>query len=208
MTVYVVIYDRVLTPILVKYTGNPRGLSTKLRMGLGLLLSLVGTVLCAIVESIRRRTAINEGLADKPDAVTSMSAMWLIPQYSLFGLAEAMNAVGQIEFYYSQFPKSMYSMGMALHTLSTALSSLVGAALVRIVDGVTGKGGNVSWLSSNINKGHLDYYYWLLTVMGVVNLVYYFLCCWAYGPMDGEPLVRDEMVESEERPQSRATPLA
>lgn len=208
MTVYVVIYDRVLTPILVKYTGNPRGLSTKLRMGLGLLLSLVGTVLCAIVESIRRRTAINEGLADKPDAVTSMSAMWLIPQYSLFGLAEAMNAVGQIEFYYSQFPKSMYSMGMALHTLSTALSSLVGAALVRIVDGVTGKGGNVSWLSSNINKGHLDYYYWLLTVMGVVNLGYYFLCCWAYGPMDGEPMVRDEMVESEERPQSRATPLA
>ncbi|KAJ9688384.1 hypothetical protein PVL29_014194 [Vitis rotundifolia] len=137
MTVYMVIYDRVLAPIL-HQTAH----------GVGLLLSIVGTVLCAIVESIRRRTAINEGLAHKPDAVTSISAMWLIPQYSLFRLAEAMNA----------FPKSMYSMGMALHTLSTALSSLVGAVLVGIVDGVTGKGGNVSWLSSNINKGHLDYY--------------------------------------------------
>ena len=76
-----------------------------------------------------------------------------------------MNAIGQIEFYYSQFPKSMYSMGIAVYTLSTAVSSLVGAVLVRNVDRITANGGKVSWLSRNINRGHLDYYYWLLTGM-------------------------------------------
>uniref|UniRef100_A0A2N9H1W9 Major facilitator superfamily (MFS) profile domain-containing protein n=1 Tax=Fagus sylvatica TaxID=28930 RepID=A0A2N9H1W9_FAGSY len=184
LTIWVVIYDRAIVPLLVKYTGNQRGLGTKTRMGIGLVLSALAMAMSAIVENIRRKVAIDQGLVDKPRTVMDMSAMWLIPQYCLFGLAEAFNAIGQIEFYFSQFPRNMSSIAMALFTLGMAVANLVGTLLVRIVDRATKKGGNESWLSRNLNKGHLDYYYWLLTIMCVANFVYFLVCCWAYGPSE------------------------
>ena len=187
LILYVLIYDRVVVPVLAKFTGNQRGLSVKFRMGMGLMLSVAATTLCGVTETLMRRTANNEGFADRPDAVTSMSVMWLIPQYSFFGLAEAVNTIGQIEFIYSQLPKSMTSVGMALSTLGGTLASVIGVILVRIVDAATNKGGKEGWLADNINRGHLDYYYWLLTAMGVVNLGYYYICCWAFGPMGARP---------------------
>ena len=184
LTIWVVIYDRAIVPLLVKYTGNQRGLGTKTRMGIGLVLSALAMAMSAIVENIRRKVAIDQGLVDKPRTVMDMSAMWLIPQYCLFGLAEAFNAIGQIEFYFSQFPRNMSSIAMALFTLGMAVANLVGTLLVRIVDKATKKGGKESWLSRNLNKGHLDYYYWLLTIMCVANFVYFLVCCWAYGPSE------------------------
>lgn len=57
----------------------------------------------------------------------------------------------------------MSSIAMALFTLGMAVANVVGSLLVHIVDGVTSKGGgNEGWLSSNISKGHLDYYYYWL----------------------------------------------
>ncbi|KAF8393393.1 hypothetical protein HHK36_021636 [Tetracentron sinense] len=196
LTIWVAIYDRTIIPLLAKYTGRLNGLSTKLRMGIGLLLSCLAMGIAAIVENIRRRIAIEQGLADNPSTVMNMSAMWLVPQYCLFGLAEAFNAIGQIEFYYSQFPKNMSSIAVALFILGMAVSSLVGSFLVNIVDGVTRTGGRESWLSSNLNKGHLDYYYLLITIWCLINFVYFLGCCWAYGPLENERIkVSNEVKE-------------
>ncbi|KAF3965889.1 hypothetical protein CMV_009962 [Castanea mollissima] len=199
LTIWVAIYDRAIVPLLAKLTGNPRGLGTKMRMGIGLVLSALAMAVSAIVENIRRKIAIDQGLADQPRMVIDMSAMWLIPQYCLFGLAEAFNAIGQIEFYFSQFPRNMSSIAMALFTLGMAVANLVGSFLVKIVDKATKKGGNESWLSRNLNKGHLDYYYWLITIMCVVNFVYFLGCCWAYGPIeDARAKMKDNRLEKME----------
>jgi len=196
LTIWIPIYDRALVPLLAKFTGRPRGLGEKTRMGIGLLLSSLGMAVAAIVENIRRKNAIDKGLADNPGTVMDMSAMLLIPQFCLFGLAEAFNAIGQLEFYYSQLPKSMSSIALSLFTFGLAVANLLGSLLVKIVDGATKKNGNNSWLSSNLNKGHLDYYFWLITVMCVVNFVYFLLCCWAYGPSeDGRAKMTDKMKE-------------
>uniref|UniRef100_A0A5B7BHE7 Peptide transporter n=1 Tax=Davidia involucrata TaxID=16924 RepID=A0A5B7BHE7_DAVIN len=186
LTIWVAFYDRVMVPLLTKYTGRPRGLSPVVRMGIGSLLSCVAMAVSAITESIRREMAIEEGLEDNPDAVVGISAMWLLPQFALLGLSEGFNAIGQIEFFYSQFPKSMSSMAMALFTLEMAVSNLVGSLLVNIVDSVTAEGANGSWLSKNLNKGHVDYYYWLITFLGLVNFLYFLICCQAYGLSEDE----------------------
>ncbi|WMV38808.1 hypothetical protein MTR67_032193 [Solanum verrucosum] len=81
-----------------------------------------------------------------------MSAMWLVPQYALLGVAEAAHAVGQIEFFYSLLPKSMTRMASALYTVGTAVSSLFVSILVSGVDWLSPTGGKTSWLSSNINR--------------------------------------------------------
>ncbi|KAH0707827.1 hypothetical protein KY289_012903 [Solanum tuberosum] len=141
LTTWLAFYDRVLVPWISRFTRKPRGLSFKQRMGIGLLLSCVAQVVAALVERERRSRALDQGLADHPLSQVDMSAMWLVPQHCLTGLAEAFNAIGQIEFYYSQFPKSMASIGVALFSLGMGFGNLVGSLIVEIVDHVTSRGG-------------------------------------------------------------------
>ncbi|KAE7998717.1 hypothetical protein FH972_003230 [Carpinus fangiana] len=184
MSVMAAVYDRIGVPLLSKFTKSGRGLSLKGRMGIGAALTCVATAVSAVVEGKRRSTAIREGFSNDPRAVVNMSAMWLVPQHCLQGIAEAFNAIGQIEFYYSQFPKSMSSIAIALFSLGMGVGNLIASLIVNVVDDVTKRGGNVSWVSKNLNMGHYDYYYWVLTILGVVNVFYYVLCSWAYGSED------------------------
>ncbi|KAK6927366.1 Proton-dependent oligopeptide transporter family [Dillenia turbinata] len=204
ITLWVVIYDRIMLPLLAKHTGKPRGLSTKTRMGMGLLISCAAMALAATVESKRRRMAIEEGYEENPRGVINMSAMWLVPQLALLGLAEAFNAIGQIEFYYSKFPKSMSSIAVAIFTLEMSVGNLVASLMVNTVNRVTEKDGKTSWLSTNLNKGHLDYYYWLITTLGVLNFGYFIFCCWIYGPTDEQNTL--ESGEEEKRSAYRDLP--
>ncbi|RZC75648.1 hypothetical protein C5167_051125 [Papaver somniferum] len=198
LAIWVGIYDRLLLPLLVKFTGRPYGLSFKELMGIGLVFSILSLATSAIVEGIRRKTAIREGLSGNPQGIVHMSAMWLIPQNCLLGLAEAFNAIGQTEFYYSECPKSMGSIATSLNGLCSAVGSLIVGLLINIVDDITKRGGKNSWVPNNINNGHYDYYYWLLTILSSINLVYFLVCCWAYGPTAEERLLPSKEVEEEE----------
>ncbi|XAR70864.1 hypothetical protein NMG60_11027898 [Bertholletia excelsa] len=180
ITIWVAFYDRIMVPILARYMGRSNGLSPQVRMGIGLLISCLAMVISGVTECVRRRLAIEEGFEDNAEGIVDMSAMWLVPQYVLLGLAEALNAVGQIEFFYSLFPKSMSSIGVALYTFGMAVAALLSSVIVEAVDIFTSGGGKVSWLSTNINKGHLDYYYWLLAFLGLVNFVYFLMCTRAF----------------------------
>ena len=77
---------------------------------------------------------------------------------------------------------------MALFTLELAAASVVGSVLVNIVDKVTSVGGEESWLATNINRAHLNYYYALLTCLGLINYLYFLAISLAYGPPPGQKL--------------------
>nr|XP_043609104.1 protein NRT1/ PTR FAMILY 1.2-like [Erigeron canadensis]XP_043609105.1 protein NRT1/ PTR FAMILY 1.2-like [Erigeron canadensis]XP_043609106.1 protein NRT1/ PTR FAMILY 1.2-like [Erigeron canadensis] len=174
LTIWILFYDRFMVPFVARYTNEPRGLHPKTRMGIGILISIVAMMVSAEVETVRRLVARS---VYNPNSTVDMSAMWLVLQYALYGLAEAFNAIGQIEFYYSEIPQSMSSIVMALFILSNAISGLVGSFLINVVDSITSEGGQASWLSSDINEGHLDYYYWLLCFLNLLNFFYYLACC-------------------------------
>ncbi|KAJ9559178.1 hypothetical protein OSB04_013792 [Centaurea solstitialis] len=175
LTIWIVFYDRILVPIIAKRTHQPRGMLPKTRMGIGLLISVAAMAVSAVVEAVRRDSAATFG--GKPNTTTAMSAMWLVPQYALLGVAEGFNAIGQLEFFYSELPRSMSSVAMAVNMVSNAVSGLVGGVLINVVDSMTGDEGGVSWLSSDINEGHLDYYYWFLGFLSLVNFFYFLMCC-------------------------------
>ncbi|WOG99205.1 hypothetical protein DCAR_0518553 [Daucus carota subsp. sativus] len=179
---WIMLYDRILVPLASKIRGKPVHLDTKVRMGIGLFCSFMSMVVAAIVEHIRRRKAIQQGLSDNPSGLVVMSAYWLVPQHVLGGLAEAFNSIAQTEFYYSEFPKSMSSIASAMFGLGMAFANLLGSAILNTVNHVTSEGGKVSWTSTNINKGHYESYYWLLAILSAVNLFYFLVCSWAYGP--------------------------
>ncbi|GAU11681.1 hypothetical protein TSUD_74310 [Trifolium subterraneum] len=69
-------------------------------MGIGIAISCLATLVAALVEKKRRNEAIREGFMDNPKGVVNMSAMWLVPQHCLVGLAEALNVIGQIDWAY------------------------------------------------------------------------------------------------------------
>lgn len=200
IVIWLPIYDRLIFPLLAKITGKPYGISLKQRMGVGIVITFLGSVLSAIVEGIRRKNAIEQGFADNPHGVMDMHAMWLVPQYCLGGLAEAFYAVGQNEFFYSQFPNTMSSIATSLFGIGMAFGNLLAGVMVQIVDDITKRGGKESWVSDNLNKGHFDYYYWTLTVIAGFNIFYYLLCSWAYGPTEGE---RISIPDDDERPKSK-----
>ncbi|KAL9376365.1 hypothetical protein Peur_030485 [Populus x canadensis] len=184
-TMWIALYDRVIIPLASKITGKPTRLGLKQKIGIGILVSAASMAVLAITERVRRETAIREGISDIPDAVTHMSAMWLLPFYFLLGFSEAMNGVGLNEFFYTELPKSMSSVASNLFSIGLSAASLVASFIVSNVRGFISEANQDSWVSSNINKGHYDYYYWLLSSLGFANFIYYLACSKAYGPCKG-----------------------
>ncbi|KAG5036501.1 hypothetical protein AAZX31_07G017000 [Glycine max] len=180
--IWVALYDRVIIPIASKLRGKPVRISAKRRMGIGLVFSFLHLATAAIVENERRRRAIREGHINDTHAVLNMSAMWLVPQLCLSGMAEAFNAIGQNEFYYTEFPRTMSSIAACLFGLGMAAGNVLSSLIFSIVENATSRGGNEGWVLDNINKGRYDRYYWVLASLSAVNILYYLVCSWAYGP--------------------------
>ncbi|XP_061367504.1 protein NRT1/ PTR FAMILY 1.2-like isoform X1 [Gastrolobium bilobum] len=196
---WIALYDRVIIPLASKLRGKPVRISAKRRMGIGLFFSFLHLVTAAMVETTRRRRAIREGYINNTHAVLNMSAMWLFPQLCLGGIAEAFNVIGQNEFYYTEFPKSMSSIASSLFGLGMAVGYVVSSLVFKIVENVTSRGGKDGWVSDNINKGRFDKYYWLLATLSAVNILYYLVCSWAYGPTsDQESKMTEENGSNEE----------
>ncbi|KAH6792330.1 Major facilitator superfamily protein [Perilla frutescens var. hirtella] len=170
---WVALYDRVYIPLASRLMGRPVRLSTRRRMGIGIFLSFLAMIVSAMVEAIRRSLAINQGALNHPQAVVSMSALWLVPQNFLTGFAEAANAIAQNEFYFSEFPRSMSSIASTLLGIGMCLANLLASFIMNTVDYLSKEGGNESWISSNINKGHYDYYYLVLAGLSMANMFYF-----------------------------------
>uniref|UniRef100_A0A7N0URN1 Uncharacterized protein n=1 Tax=Kalanchoe fedtschenkoi TaxID=63787 RepID=A0A7N0URN1_KALFE len=181
LILWIALYDRALIPIATKIMRKPVRLSTRQRMGIGHVFAFLSMVVAAFVERYRRNMSITEARLIGPQSTFPVSSLWLAPQYVLMGIANALSAVAQTEFYYSELPKSMSSIASSLFAVGLSAGSVVSSFLVSIIDRATESGG--SWVSTDINDGHYDYYYWLLAGLNVVNYVYFLACCRAYGPV-------------------------
>jgi peptide/histidine transporter 3/4 len=78
-----------------------------------------------------------------------------------------------MEFFYGQAPDAMRSLCSALSLTTNALGSYVSTLLVTIVTKVTTRNGSLGWIPDNMNRGHLDYFYWLLTFLSMINFIVY-----------------------------------
>ncbi|KAL6870827.1 hypothetical protein ACP4OV_014675 [Aristida adscensionis] len=171
-------YDRYILPVLQKVTGREKVFSNKQRMGIGVLFSIASTLSASRVEALRRKEAMRQGLEDNAHGVVNMSALWLAPQCIFSGLASGFGSIGQIEFYYAVLPKTAGSLAFALLLLATGLANAATTVIVKLVKVVTSRGGRVGWLQDNLNKGHYDYYYFLLALLGVADFIYFIACCY------------------------------
>ncbi|CAI9114953.1 OLC1v1015780C1 [Oldenlandia corymbosa var. corymbosa] len=171
--IFIPIYDRVLVPIARSVSGRPSGLTTLQRVGTGIVLSCLTMVIAALVEMKRLETAKAYGLVDNPKETIPMSVAWLIPQYFLFGVADTFISIGLQEFFYDQVPSDLKSIGLALYLSVFGFGNFLSSFLISVIEKATGGDGRDSWFSDNLNKAHLDYFYWLLSALSAVSLITY-----------------------------------
>ncbi|XWS68882.1 hypothetical protein CRYUN_Cryun04dG0131800 [Craigia yunnanensis] len=165
--IFLPIYDRIIVPALRKFTKREGGITLLQRTGIGIFFSVLAMIVSGVMEKKRRTSAILH------PGVAPISVFWLAPQLILMGLCEAFNFLGQIEFFNKQFPEHMRSIANSLLFCSLAGASYLSSMVVNIVHHVSGGHGRPDWLTSDINAGRLDYFYYLLAAMGTFNFLYF-----------------------------------
>ncbi|CAN8243948.1 unnamed protein product [Cochlearia groenlandica] len=181
MLTTIVFYDRFFVRIARRFTGLERGITFLHRMGIGFVISIIATLVAGFVEIKRKRAAIESGLVDKPHETVPISFLWLVPQYGLHGIAEAFMSIGHLEFFYDQAPESMRSTATALFWMAISIGNYTSTLLVTVVHRFSAKPDGSNWLpDNNLNRGRLEYFYWLITLLQVLNLFYYLWCAKIY----------------------------
>nr|BAB19756.1 nitrate transporter NRT1-1 [Glycine max] len=206
LTIWLPIYDRILVPSLQRVTKKEGGITVLQRIGFGMFLSILCTMVSGVVEERRRTLALTNpiGLEPRKGAISSMSGLWLVPQLTLAGLSDAFAIVGQVEFFYKQFPENMKSLAASLFFCGLAGSSYLSSLLISIIHRATAKSSTGNWLPQDLNKGRLDRLYYIITALEVVNFGYFILCAKWYkykgtGSSSSGDLQLDQVSKPSER---------
>ncbi|KAG0496061.1 hypothetical protein HPP92_000752 [Vanilla planifolia] len=176
LTLLIPIYDRIVVPRLRRMTGIEGGITLLQRMGIGMVISIFAIVVAAFVEEKRRSVALSHSTVWGGKVVSPMSSLWLIPQLMLLGVSEAFTVIGQVEFYYKQFPENMRSVGGAFLFCGFAISNYLSSLMVMVVHRTTGGRGKQNWLAGDINKGRLDLFYNTCAAIASLNFAYFVIC--------------------------------
>ncbi|XP_010269969.1 PREDICTED: protein NRT1/ PTR FAMILY 7.3-like [Nelumbo nucifera] len=172
---FIFIYRRILDPFvstLKKASG--KGLTELQRMGVGLIIAIIAMVSAGIVECYRLKYAKQD--CKHCEGSSSLSIFWQIPQYVLIGASEVFMYVGQLEFFNGQAPDGLKSFGSALCMTSISLGNYVSSLLVTMVMKISTEDNMPGWIPGNLNKGHLDRFYFLLAVLTTLDFLVYVAC--------------------------------
>ncbi|KAB1201215.1 Protein NRT1/ PTR FAMILY 5.4 [Morella rubra] len=170
--IVVPIYDRLFVPIARRYTGHRSGITVLQRIGVGLFLSVVNMVVAALVEAKRVSTAREYNLMDDPKAIVPMTIWWLLPQYIVCGFSDAFAVVGLQELFYDQMPEALRSIGAAAYISLIGVGSFITNAIISVVQEIT-SASSEKWLGNNLNRAHLDSFYWVLAGLSASSLCLY-----------------------------------
>ncbi|XP_020275842.1 protein NRT1/ PTR FAMILY 2.11-like [Asparagus officinalis] len=172
LSIWIPIYDQIIVPKLQRVTKKGGGITLLQRIGVGILMSIIGMIVAALVEQ-RRRSFANSRISGD---ISSMSSLWLVPQLTIIGISEGFSMIGQVEFYYKQFPENMRSGAGSLVFLGGAAGNYLSGLIITVIHRATGGDGKRNWLDEDLNKGRLDYFYFLIAVIGGMNFMYFIAC--------------------------------
>uniref|UniRef100_A0A3B6HXC6 Uncharacterized protein n=1 Tax=Triticum aestivum TaxID=4565 RepID=A0A3B6HXC6_WHEAT len=165
----VFIYESVLVPLVRRYTGKAKGFSQTQRLGIGFALSMLTMVYSAMLEMKRLAIAQASGLADQ-NVPVPVSILWQVPAYVMQGTAGVFAGIGMVEFFYDEAPYTVKSLCAAFSQLAVASAAYFNALVFSVVAVATKHGGAPGWIPDNLNEGHLDYFFWMMAALSLLNL--------------------------------------
>ncbi|KAL5809235.1 hypothetical protein ACOSQ3_029926 [Xanthoceras sorbifolium] len=169
LSLWIFVYERIYVPLTQKITGKKRRLTMTQRITIGIVMAIITLTIAGILERSRRLSALKQGTFESP-----LSILLLLPQFAFSGLMEAFAAVALMEILSTQLPESMRTVSGAIFFLSLSVASYMNSLLVNIIYAITGKNGQAPWLGgTDINKDTLEYFYFLIAGIEVLNLLYF-----------------------------------
>ncbi|KAG8079817.1 hypothetical protein GUJ93_ZPchr0007g4599 [Zizania palustris] len=164
VTLWVFVVNKVVIPATRTCFANGAEITQLQRIGVGRFLMIFAMAIAAFLE-MKRLVSVRAG--------EPLSIAWQLPQYIVISMAECFTAITQLEFFHGQAPDSMKSMLMAFALLMTALGNYLSSAIIAFIARVTTARHSTGWIPDDLNKGHLDYYYWCLAAISFVNFFVY-----------------------------------
>lgn len=140
--------------------------------------------MAGFIERKRRASAVLHGNL-KGDA--PISVLWLAPQLILMGFFEIFSLLGFIEFYKKQFLDQIRSSGISLVLSHRLCCKLFDSLLVALVHNWTAKHDKHSWLADDINVRKLDYFYFSVAALGLLNFIFFLFIAHRYRYKEAEP---------------------
>ena len=115
--------------------------------------------------------------------MSNLSIFWQIPQFVLIGVSEIFASITSLEFFYSQAPSKMRSVSQASNLFTNAMGSWLAIPLTLLVNA----NPNHPWISSNVDEGELQNYFYLLAGLMVIALgIFLYL---SFGYVYADPVV-------------------
>ncbi|KAA8542379.1 hypothetical protein F0562_023485 [Nyssa sinensis] len=169
LSIWISVYERIYIPQLKKIRKRESRLTMQQRIRTGIVMSILCMLVAGIVEKKRRDSALKQGSFASP-----LSVAMLLPQFALSGMTEAFAAVALMEFFTRQMPESMRSVAGSSFFLSLAIASYLSSLIVNVIHSITGKNGREPWLGGHdLNNHRLEYYYYIIAAIGVMNFIYF-----------------------------------
>jgi peptide/histidine transporter 3/4 len=162
---WVVLYGRVIVPaVRAFYPGGDGEPSQLQRMGAGRVLMALSMALAALVEKSRLGSAARGEL---------IGIAWQLPQYFFLAGGEVFCYIAQLEFFYGEAPDTMKSMCTSLALLTIALGSYLSSLIYAVIALFTATTDSPGWIADDLNEGHLDYFFWIIAAISLLNFVVY-----------------------------------
>jgi peptide/histidine transporter 3/4 len=164
MSFLVPVYEFAFVPFMRKTTGHPNGITQLQRVGVGLVLSVISMGIAGVVE-VKRKHELNEH-------GHKISLFWLSIHYSIFGVADMFTLVGLMEFFYSEAPAGMRSLSTSFSWMSLSIGYYLSTVFVEVTNSVSGRftSNKMGWLEGkDMNKNHIEYFYWFLAILNLIN---------------------------------------
>ncbi|MBA0709490.1 hypothetical protein Golax_024521 [Gossypium laxum] len=142
---FILLYDKLIVPLYIKVTKRePKPPSELQRIGIGIAISMASMIIAAIVEQQRLKHADSKN-------TRGLSIFWQIPQYVLVGVSEAFVYVAQMEFFATQTPDGLKSLGIGLSMSSSAMDSYICSIILTTVMAITSTNGEAGWVPPDLN---------------------------------------------------------